>query len=204
MLPYLVSPGSLKTALERIASAATPERFTTDFVLNKLLIKGGTGSAIIPYMKKIGFVSSDGSPTELYKKYRHKATAGEAVADAVIHGYKPLAEVNEAFYKLSDKDTLDLIVSVTGADADSSAARHTASCLKQLKALAKFDTPVKSDDYQEIEVEQQDEEIQKTRRDPEGPEINLAYTINLNLPATSDQAVFNAIFRSLREHLLSK
>ena len=32
---------------------------------------------------------------------------------------------------------------------------------------------------------------------------NLAYTINLNLPATTDQAVFNPIFRSLKEHLLS-
>ena len=33
--------------------------------------------------------------------------------------------------------------------------------------------------------------------------LNLSYTINLNLPATADQAVFNAIFRSLKEHLLS-
>lgn len=32
--------------------------------------------------------------------------------------------------------------------------------------------------------------------------MNLGYTINLNLPATSDIAVFNAIFKSLRENLL--
>lgn len=32
--------------------------------------------------------------------------------------------------------------------------------------------------------------------------LNLGYTINLNLPATSDPAVFNAIFKSLKEHLL--
>jgi len=32
--------------------------------------------------------------------------------------------------------------------------------------------------------------------------LGLSYTINLNLPATSDIAVFNAIFKSLREHLL--
>lgn len=34
--------------------------------------------------------------------------------------------------------------------------------------------------------------------------FNLAYTINLNLPASTDQAVFNAIFRSLKEHLLAQ
>jgi hypothetical protein len=33
--------------------------------------------------------------------------------------------------------------------------------------------------------------------------LNLSYTINLNLPATSDQAVFNAIFKSLKEHLIT-
>lgn len=32
--------------------------------------------------------------------------------------------------------------------------------------------------------------------------LNLAYTINLNLPATADIAVFNAIFKSLKENLL--
>jgi hypothetical protein len=32
--------------------------------------------------------------------------------------------------------------------------------------------------------------------------LRLGYNINLNLPATSDIAVFNAIFKSLRENLL--
>jgi hypothetical protein len=32
--------------------------------------------------------------------------------------------------------------------------------------------------------------------------IRFGYTINLNLPATSDIAVFDAIFKSLRDHLL--
>jgi len=32
--------------------------------------------------------------------------------------------------------------------------------------------------------------------------LNLSYTINLNLPETSDVEVFNAIFRSLKENLL--
>jgi len=36
----------------------------------------------------------------------------------------------------------------------------------------------------------------------DGAGLHLSYTINLNLPATSDVAVFNAIFKSLKEHLL--
>ena len=33
-------------------------------------------------------------------------------------------------------------------------------------------------------------------------DFKVSYTINLNLPETTDPDVFNAIFRSLREHLL--
>jgi len=32
--------------------------------------------------------------------------------------------------------------------------------------------------------------------------VHLSYTINLNLPETTNIAVFNAIFKSLKEHLL--
>lgn len=32
--------------------------------------------------------------------------------------------------------------------------------------------------------------------------LGLSYTINLNLPATSDIAVFDAIFKSLKENVL--
>ena len=41
------------------------------------------------------------------------------------------------------------------------------------------------------------------QRNPLKAELSLGYTINLHLPATSDVAVFNAIFKSLRENLLS-
>ena len=34
--------------------------------------------------------------------------------------------------------------------------------------------------------------------------IRLGYNINLNLPATDDIRVFDAIFRSLKEHLLKE
>jgi hypothetical protein len=113
-LPYLASPGSLKNALEKIRAAATPERVTGDFMSTMLQIKGGTGSALIPFLKKVGFVASDGAPTELYKRFRNPSIGGTAVADAIKIGYAPLKQVNEYFYELSDKDLSNLILQVTG------------------------------------------------------------------------------------------
>lgn len=206
-LPYLASPGSIKTCLERIKTAATPDRVTRDFVSTKLQIKGGTGTAIIPYLKKIGFVASDGSPTDIYKRFRNHATAGAAAAEAIKIGYRELGQANEYFYDLNDKDLLALIVQVTGAEAESQIAKLTLSTLKTVKAFAKFnaEASVEADEPNGV---QKDEAGQLPRMLPvEVPGnrvgLNLSYTINLNLPATSDQAVFNAIFRSLKEHLLT-
>ncbi len=122
-LPYVTSPNSVKNALDRIRNAATPPRFTTDFVNTVLLIKGGTGAAIVPFMKRIGFVASDGSPTDLYKRFRNQANGGQALAEAIKDGYADLAAQNEYFYKLSDKDLQGLILQVTGLDRENRVAQ---------------------------------------------------------------------------------
>ncbi|MHC2438643.1 hypothetical protein ACVMB0_006018 [Bradyrhizobium sp. USDA 4451] len=170
----------------------------------KLQIKGGTGAALVPYLKKIGFVASDGAPTELYKRFRNPSIGGTAAADAIKIGYAPLAQVNEYFYELPDQELSNLILQVTGLDHDNQVAKLVFSTLKALKSFADFNT---------VSFEDTPEKKEVVTFVPPAPQegssasnklgLNLSYTINLNLPATSDQAVFNAIFKSLREHLLS-
>ncbi len=137
--PYLASPGSIKVCLEKVKAAATPDRVTQDFITTKLQIKGGTGKALIPFLKKIGFVAPDGSPTDIYKRFRNHATAASAVNDSVKLGYKELGLINEYFYDLNDKDLLALIVQVTGVEAGNQVAKLTLSTLKILKAFANFE-----------------------------------------------------------------
>lgn len=204
-LPYLSSPGSIKTALDKIRSAATPDLFTKDFLNTKLQIKGGTGSSILAYLKKIGLVASDGKPTDLYKRFRNPSTGGAAIADAIKIGYRELLEVNEYFYELNDKDLLSLIVQVTGAEADNATAKYTLSTFKQLKSYANFEQGNESDNQEKPDISAPIPGLPSpsVNSSPGRVGLNLSYTINLNLPATTDQAVFNAIFRSLKEHLLS-
>jgi hypothetical protein len=82
----------------------------------------------------------------------------------------------------------------------------TLSTLKSLKPFADFESqlssePIPSNKEVASSVVKFDSQGAAPVKDRLG--LNLSYTINLNLPATSDQAVFNAIFRSLKEHLLS-
>ncbi|MER9364447.1 DUF5343 domain-containing protein [Mesorhizobium sp. M0518] len=201
LLPYLPSPGSITNAFEKLKSAATPERVTGDFVATKLQLKGGSGASMLSFLKKIGFVGKDGSPTDIYRRFRGGASK-KAAADAIRFGYKALTDANEYFYDLSDKDLLALILQVTGASAESPVPKLTMYTLKNLKIFADFETG--DDSANEIAVNTAKMPLAEAGGSrAAGLGLNLSYTINLNLPATSDQAVFNAIFKSLKEHLLA-
>lgn len=212
-LPYLVAPGSLKTCLERIRDAATPDKVTGDFVSTVLNIKGGTGRALVPFLKKLGMVAADGTPTDLYRRFRNPASAGPAIAEAIKNAYKALRDVNESFYLLKDQELKDLVVQVTGVSSDSKVGRLVFSTLKTLKQFATFASSAETTQPQAAPpptvetalVHQERNSGDYQRELPRNGDIamNLSYTINLNLPATTDQSVFNAIFRSLKEHLLS-
>ncbi|QDU34526.1 hypothetical protein KS4_25960 [Poriferisphaera corsica] len=197
-LPYLATPGSITNALDKIANAATPPICNNDFVKSKLKIKGGTGSSIAPFLKKIGLVASDGTPTKLYKQFRNPASAGSAIADAIKIGYKPLYEANEYAHELSDKELKGLIMEVTGLEGSNASMQRIYGTFKKLNEKADFENPVS--DYTEPSTS--DETQRVTHNNHSELPLNIGYTINLNLPPTTNIEVFNAIFSSLKQHLL--
>lgn len=204
-LPYVTATGNVEKALKGIKSAATPEAVSQDFVKTILGIKGGSGNQMTAYLKKIGFATADGTPTDFYKKFRNPTTEGWAAAQAIKTGYAPLYVRNEYMHKLSDEELKGLVLEETGAEQDSATVPLILMCIKQLKKFAKWDAP-----RVEEKVENPNKDISPLENSlPKVPGatgqlgLNLGYTINLNLPATSDPAVFNAIFRAIKEHLLT-
>jgi hypothetical protein len=197
----------LRKALKGIKTAATPESVSQDFVKTILGIKGGSGNQMTAYLKKTGFAATDGTPTDFYKKFRNSSTEGWAAAQALKTGYAPLYVRNEYMHKLSDDDLKGLIVEETGAGQDSTAVPLILACIKQLKKFAKWDAPPVEEKVEKSAPETSapailPEHVTRSSARSQRLALNLGYTINLNLPATSDPAVFNAIFRALKEHLL--
>lgn len=202
-LPYVVSTGSLTKALEKIRTAATPERFTIDFLGSKLGLSGGSARPVIPFLKRTGFLASDGTPTDLYRRFRNKGERGAAAAEALHKGYDVLFQANESAQDASDDDLRGLIVQLTGVEEGSRVLTATLASFKALREYADFDALPKED---ELEEQTGDEPSDSTTlaevSSPPLESLSIGYTINLHLPATSDIAVFNAIFKSLRENLL--
>jgi hypothetical protein len=202
-LTYVTAPGNIEKALLGIKAAATPDQAGQDFVKSILKIPGGSGNQIAAFLKKVGFVNADGTPSDLYKRFRNPTTSGTAMLDALRVGYPALFQRNETWYTLGDEELRGLIVEETGQAHDSSVVSLALATIKGMKKFADFKAATK------VAVvpheEKRDPPPHVPTLPPQLPQsmgLNLGYTINLNLPATSDIAVFNAIFKSLKEHLL--
>ena len=203
-LPYVTATGNVEKALLGIKAAATPDSVTQDFVKTILKIPGGSGNQMASYLKKIGFVNVDGSPSEIYTRFRNSASIGDAAAEALKTGYAALKTRNEYWYALDDDKLRGLIIEETGEEENSSIVSYILGCIKGLKKFATFDSKPKPP--QKPELNELPPALPTAF--PPVPQntsvgLRLGYTINLNLPATTDVAVFNAIFKSLKEHLLN-
>ncbi|PBI87611.1 hypothetical protein BKP42_61750 [Rhodococcus erythropolis] len=210
-VPYMAAYGNITKALEKIKTASTPDRFTQDFLDTKIGLKGGSARPVIPFLKRTGFLNSDGSPTELYVTFRNSSKSGHAAANALKKGYKDLYLIHEYVHDLSDQELRDTIVQASGWDATSGNVKSAVGSFKALRAFADFEGSNEDDadtSTPTSEVENRDGQptpyekplIASSSQHDGG--IRLGYTINLNLPSTTDVAVFNAIFKSLKEHLL--
>lgn len=203
-LPYVTSPGNIDRALAGIKQAAVPERVSQDFVKTILKIPGGSGDQMTSFLKKIGFANPDGTPSDLYKRFRNPAQSGFAIAAVIRGAYAPLYIRNEFMHELSDDGLLGLITEETGQAHDSNPVKLIFASIRHLKAFANF----KAHTEQMPVVAEREPEVHANQSATETPPnsasfgLNLGYTINLNLPATSDPEVFDAIFKSLKQHLL--
>ncbi|MDD3029912.1 MAG: DUF5343 domain-containing protein [Alphaproteobacteria bacterium] len=85
-LPFILSTGLISKILDKIVEAKTPSRYTQDFQSTVIGYGSGSAQALIPLLKKIEFLRSDGSPTELYKEFRNESLRGGAMAKAIRKG----------------------------------------------------------------------------------------------------------------------
>lgn len=199
-LPYVNGYGGIPRLFSTIKSASVPPKFTQDYMSTVLDLKSSSYRAMIPLLKKLGFIDQSNVPTSAYKDYRDDALSGIIMAQKVREAYAPLFAANEYAYKLDKKDLESKIKSVTGAGDDNGNLYAVVGTFKELSNLATWDGSVPPPAKREDKSGQ--EEDPRKRMSFGNGKLGLSYTINLNLPATTEIEVFNAIFKSLRDNLL--
>lgn len=205
-IPYMSAPGSVNKILDKIKEASTPEIFSGDFLKTKLGFNGGNYLTFISWAKKCNLLGSDGAPTQLYKQFRNPTTSGQSLASALKVGYAELYQRNEYCHDLDRKAFKGLVMEATGESHDNAKVDRIVSTFFNAKNLADFDAKVAIKDEpekkQETKTHKEDSTSYKEQQSSK-LKLGLNYTINLVLPKTDDPAIYNAIFKSLKENLLN-
>ncbi|MFW0775463.1 DUF5343 domain-containing protein [Paenarthrobacter nitroguajacolicus] len=118
-------------------------------------------------------------------------------------GYAPMYKRNEYVDRLDRKKLEGLIREVTGVEQGATVLRAIAGTFEALKQYADFNSSL--EDFgaaQENHLEPAEAPSMDSRSPLDGSPLRFGYTININLPNTNDISVFNAIFKSLKGHLL--
>jgi hypothetical protein len=113
-LPYSVSPGVFKRALEGIIISERPDKFSGHFLSTILKLTGGSAKAVPPLLKKMNFLSSDESPTDLYSKFKSDSARSFAALEGLRSAFSEMFKRNEFIHKADESKVVDLIVEITG------------------------------------------------------------------------------------------
>lgn len=207
--PYMNAYGSIGKVLDKMIEAKRPDRFTQDFLETVLALPSSSLRPIIPLLKRIGFLNADGTPTDLYSKFKTEGARKAAMAAGLRNGYPDVFKRNEYAYKLDKSKLTDIIVEMTGLEKNNGVVRNIVGTFTALNSYADFDqsltagVPGEALPAKVLEEADREQPSSSSRGyNAERVGMNLSYTINLNLPETTNIEVFNSIFRALKENML--
>ena len=200
---YSQAYGVLGEFFGKIRDAQAPDKFGHQN-LKDLGFKSNNHRPFIPLMKSLGFLSSDGSPTQRYHDYRNHSKSREIMGEAIKEAYNDIFLIKS---NPTDKDK-DLVQGKfksyhNASDNVAKLHSNTFYALLDLADLNHNPKPNIQDKQEEKQaaVDNKHEDV-ITPKTLSATRVGLHYNIQIHLPATKDVEVYNAIFKSLKEHLI--
>ena len=206
---YTVVNGQLPEFFQKIQDGQAPDKFTQQH-LKDIGFTSTNHRAFIQILKSLGFLTPDGTPTQRYHEYRNRAVCKKVMGTAIKEAYSDLFVIKEK-PTASDKDIIQGKFKSSFNTTDLVAERQTKTFFALLE-LADLDVqdahtnePLHRDHVQETPTTEPDTHPAE-RTDPQivpprSKSPSLHYNIEIHLPATKDIEVYNAIFKSIKEHL---
>jgi hypothetical protein len=194
---YTQAYGQLGEFFSKIRDAQAPDKFTNQ-ILKDLGFKSNNHRPFIPLMKSLGFLSADGTPTQRYHDYRSHSLSKQKMGEALKEAYSDIFLIKEKPTQ-SDKDLiLGKFKSYHNA-SDNVAKLHTNTFFSLLE-LANLDFAAQKQIKKDVGSEPP--KIIEQEKLVKMSSVGLHYNIQIHLPATKDVEVYNAIFKSLKDHLI--
>jgi hypothetical protein len=199
---YVLPIGRIPDIFGKIRDGQAPERFTQQ-LLKDLGFRGTNDRAFIALLKALGFLSVDGKPTQRYHDYRDHSRSKEVMAQALREAYGDIFLIKEHPTN-ADKAAIEGKFKSFHNASDNVASLMTKTFLGLLPLA---DLNAKSAPAKSPTASEGSESPAPALQPASAPAAvnsgaTLHYNIQIHLPATKDVEVYNAIFKSLKEHLL--
>lgn len=201
---YVQGYGKTPKLFAKIRDGQAPDQFTHQ-LLKDLGFTSTNDRSFIPLLKAIGFLSPDGKPTSRYHAYRDQSRSKAVMAEALREAYQDIFLIKSSPTK-DDKKAIKGKFKSYHNSSDRAAELMTNTLLALLSLADLGATPKPSTEKKpsppkpKPRTAETSEKIIQTPQYP-APVPGLHYNIQIHLPATKDVEVYNAIFRSLKEHL---
>jgi hypothetical protein len=205
---YLVTTKNLAPLLSAIKKAQAPSKFTNKF-LEQLDFKSTNDRLLVGVLKSLKLLDSNSTPTDRYFRFLDDSESKKVLGEAIKETYSDLFSVNIDANSLSINELKNKLKTLLQGSKTDKVISLMANTFKALCELADFS--VSNTNNLPVSSSQPQQNFQETSQRTEESiheviskniTTEMHYNIQIHLPDTTDQNVFDAIFKSLKEHLL--
>ncbi|HTO66924.1 MAG TPA: DUF5343 domain-containing protein [Bradyrhizobium sp.] len=206
---YTLKPNAIPAYFDAMLDAQPPERFSLKFLEN-LGFTSTNDRLFIGILKDLGFLNRDGAPQNRYFAFMDRSRSKQIVAEGIREAFADLFAINTKANDFTIDDARNKLRTLFAGRKTDLVIGNIAKTFRALCDYADFSAsapakpPPQPDPHgvdhssSQASGEKLDEQL------PPPGKIKVSamqYHINIVLPDTRDQAVYDAIFKSLREHL---
>jgi hypothetical protein len=205
---YLQTTKNLQNVINSLVSAKSPDRFTNKF-LEDLGFKSTNDRLYIGLFKALGLLDENGVPTSRYHQFLDQSETGKVLATCIQEAYDELFALRKDAQNLSVDEVKGKFKTLTQGSKSDNIIILMANTFKALCDVAdwksvtnaKINGTNKKESPQNKDLKDE-ENTAKTNDENKTIDMNLRYDIHVHLPETTNMAVYDAIFQSLKNHLL--
>lgn len=207
---YLQTTKNLQSVINSVVSAKAPERFTNKF-LEDLGFKSSNDRLYIGLFKALGLLDENSAPTSRYHQLLDQAETGKVLAIGIQEAYEDLFALRKDAHKLTIDEVKGKLKTLTQGQKSDNIIQLMSNTFKALCDIADWTAPVMSaNNASDISVSPPttatitDEVMEQNigTCPNTSSKMNLHYNIQIHLPETTNMAVYDAIFQSLKKHLM--
>ncbi len=204
---YLITTKNLSSFLNSLLNAQAPSKFTNKF-LEQLEFTSTNDRLFIGMLKFLGFIDSNGIPQDRYFKFLDQTQSKQVLAEAIREAYSDLFTVNVKAHEMSTSDVKNKLKTLTQGSKSDTVLQFMANTFVSLCKYADFS---KAPSKELMTIKNDESMVDDNMKDPHKMTHELVnkkittemhYNIQIHLPETRDITVYDAIFKSLKEHLL--